>query len=265
MPTFTGKTFASFYKNILGINQSTNTGVDTATRKVHDGDGNNTAISLSDDEFIVQPVNDDTVRTFTTKTQGGSNILAVDATNSKVLVNAGQVAANTQYATFGVNYVDFSDCVANTQYPIPFVGGGASGTNDVDFGTGITPATTFTTADTDTQYAAQIVPMLWYIPDDITISSVTHLEGADNATGEASTLNLYSYTFTSGSTSCLSVGTKLAHGGLTNAGNEQAYLDSWTIDSADVDAGKVILAFVRPIISVNSDYSYTIIVKYFIR
>ena len=265
MPTFTGKTFASFYKNILGINQSSNTGVDTATRKVHDGDGNNTAISLSDDEFIVQPVNDDTVRTFTTKTQGGSNILAVDATNSKVLVNAGQVAANTQYATFGINYANFSNMAANTQHPIPYIAGGITTTNDVDFGTGLYPATTFTTADTDKQYASQLVPLLWYIPDDITISSVSHLEGADNATGEASVLNLNSYTFTSGSTSCLSVPTQLAHGGLTNAGNEQVYLDSWTIDSSDVDAVKVILAFVRLAISVNSDYSYQVIVKYFIR
>ena len=264
MPTFTGKTFSTFYKNLLGINQAGNTGVDATTRLVHDGAGNESSISLSDDVLSVQPVTDDTTGTMLVKNQGGSNILAVDTTNSKVLIGAGQVAANTQYARFGINYADFSDCVANTQYAIPFVGGGASGTNDVDFGTGLYPATTFTTADTDTQYAAQIVPMLWYVPDDITISSVSHLEGADNATGEASSLQLYSYTFTSGSTSCLSVPTRLAHGGLTNAGNEQAYLDSWTIDSADVDAGKVILAFVRVSISVNSNYSYSVIVKYYI-
>ena len=38
MPTFTGKTFASFYKNLLGINQASNTGVDATTRVVQDGD-----------------------------------------------------------------------------------------------------------------------------------------------------------------------------------------------------------------------------------
>ena len=64
MPTFTGKTFASFYKNILGLNQSSNTGVDATTRVVHDGAGNSTSVSLSDDVLQVQPVNDDTTGTF---------------------------------------------------------------------------------------------------------------------------------------------------------------------------------------------------------
>ena len=49
MPSFTGKAFANFYKNILGINQTGKTGVDTSTRNVQDGAGNNTALMLSDD------------------------------------------------------------------------------------------------------------------------------------------------------------------------------------------------------------------------
>ena len=93
MPSFTSKTFSTFYKNILGMNQTSNAGVDATTRTVHDGAGQNTSISLSDDVLSVQPVNDDTVATMLVKTQGGDNILAVDTDNSKVLVNAGQVAA----------------------------------------------------------------------------------------------------------------------------------------------------------------------------
>ena len=86
MPTFTNKTFSSFYKNIPNINQSTNTGVDSTTRVLHDGAGNSFSISLSDDVLSVQPVNDDTTGTMLVKNQGGSNILAVDTTNSKVLM-----------------------------------------------------------------------------------------------------------------------------------------------------------------------------------
>jgi len=265
MPSFTGKTFSNFYKNILGINQSGNTGVDATTRKVHDGAGNSTSISLSDDVFAVQPVNDDTTATMLVKDQGGDSILTVDTTNSKVLVNAGQVVANTNYAIFGVNYANFSSCAANTHYPVPFAMGGQALSNDVDFGTGTDPDDSFTTANTDTQFASQIVPMIWRLPDNITISSVTSIEGADDSTGDTTRMHLKSFDFTSGSTSCLTNGALLAHNSdVTNAGNEQAYLTTWTVDQADVNASKAILCFIRSD-SVNSDYSVTVTVKYFIK
>ena len=170
----------------------------------------------------------------------------------------------TQYAYFGVGYADFSSLVANTHYPIPFTGTGVQNlTADVDFGTGTDPDDTFTTADTDTQYASQIVPMMWFVPDNISIDSVTHLLGADAATGDGTSLHLKSFTFNSGSTSCLTSGELLAHSNtVVNAGNEQAYQDNWTVDEASVSSGKVILAFFENTGSVNSDYSINITVKY---
>ena len=265
MPSKTGKTYSSYYGNDLAMDQSGNTGVDASTRNVVDGFGNDTAISLSDDVLKVTPQTDNTTGTFGVVNTGGDNILKVDTTNSKVLVNAGQVAANTQYAVFGVNYIDFSSSTANRHYPIPFAMGGAATTNDVIFGTGTDPDDSFTTADTDTDYASQIVPMIWRLPDNITISSITHIEGADNATGDTTRMHLKSFDFTSGSTSCLTNGTLLGHNtDITNAGNEQAYLSTWTVDSADVDANKAILCFFRSD-SINSDYSITVTVKYFIR
>ena len=47
MPTKTGKTFNTFYGNDLAVNQSSNTGIDSRTRTVQDGVGNNSSISLS--------------------------------------------------------------------------------------------------------------------------------------------------------------------------------------------------------------------------
>ena len=132
----------------------------------------------------------------------------------------------------------------------------------MDFGTGTDPDDTFTTADTDTQYASQIVPCMWYVPDNISIDSVTSIEGADNATGDTTRCHLKSFTFNSGSTSCLTGGELLAHNSdVTNAGNEQAYKSTWTVDEASVSSWKVILAFLRSD-SVNSDYSINITVKY---
>ena len=103
MPTFEGTTFASFFKRIFQVSQTSNTGVDATTRAVQTGDGANTSLSISDDVLQVQPQNDNTTGAFLVKNQGGSNILAVDTTNSKVLTGASQVAANTQYANFGIS------------------------------------------------------------------------------------------------------------------------------------------------------------------
>jgi len=104
--------------------------------------------------------------------------------------------------------------------------------------------------------------MLWYVPDNITIDAVYGIEAGSNASGDTTRMHLMSYTFTSGSTSALTSGTLLAHNSdVTNAGSEQAYKSTFTIDSASVTAGKVILAFFRSD-SINSDYAYTVTVKY---
>ena len=101
-----------------------------------------------------------------------------------------------------------------------------------------------------------------YIPDNISIDSVYSIEGATTATGDTTRMHLFSYDFTSGSTSALTNGTLLAHNDdVTNAGSEQAYLSTWTVDSASVASGKVILAFFRYDTS-NSDYSINITIKY---
>ena len=97
----TDKTYASRYKTDVSVSQTSNVGFDSTTRKLCSGDGADSALSLSDDVLSVQPVNDNTTGTMLVKNQGGSNILSVDTTNSKVLMGASQVAANTQYAYFG--------------------------------------------------------------------------------------------------------------------------------------------------------------------
>ena len=262
MAGLTGKTIASAYKSILRVDDDTN-GVDTSLESVTDGEGTASALKLSDDQFAVQPQNDDTTEAFYVKAKGGSSLLAVDSTNSVVKAGLGQTNVLTQYAYFGINYSDFSAIAANTHYPIPFsaVGGGSSLLNDVDFGTGTDPDTSFTCADTDTQYASQIVPMMWFIPDAIAIDSVTSIEGADNATGDTTRMHLM---FNHNNTSVLTGGTLLAHNNdVTNAGNEQAYKSVWTIDEANTSSGAVILAFFRGD-SVNSDMSLNITIKYHI-
>ena len=271
MPTFTGKTFSSFYKNLLGLNQVSNTGVDATTRVVHDGAGQSTSVSLSDDVLSVQPVNDDTTGTMLVKNNAGNNILAVDTTNSKVLLGASQVSASTQYAYFGVSNSDSSSFTADYHYAIPFAN--ANGTLSVGTVMGSSTSSSFNDTDPATSLtisstAQYNVLVYWYVMDNITIDAVKWLHAADSITGDDTAAHLMSYTIDTGNGSTggdLSGGVVLADGAtITNAGSEQIYYQSMTVQSADVDAGKVIM-FTLASDTVNSDCSINATVKYHIR
>ena len=106
MPTFQGNPFSGFFKRILQFGHSGNNGTPTSTTSIESGDGVATSLSLSDDVLQVQPQNDDSVGTFLCKSNAGNNILAVDTTNSKVLAGASQIAVNTLYAYFGIDWTD---------------------------------------------------------------------------------------------------------------------------------------------------------------
>ena len=258
--SLTNKTLANTYKDILQMDNS-NSGVDTTARNIKDGEGTISALSLSDDVVSVKPQNDDTTASFLVEDSSGTDLLVVDTTNSKVSALGNYV--NTQYAYFSTGATEATYFVDDTHHAITFQNAnyGMSAFPPA-FGTGTDPATTFTTAEGNGTRASDIVSCLWYVTDAISIDGIISIEGADTATGDTTRMHLYSMDFTSGATACLTSGTLLAHNSdVTNAGSEQPYLSTWTVDSAAVTAGKVILAFFKSD-SVNSDYSINIKVKY---
>tara|TARA_Y100000593_G_scaffold93849_1_gene190284 strand:+ start:3326 stop:4105 length:780 start_codon:yes stop_codon:yes gene_type:complete len=255
--TLAGKTIASAYKSLLRVNDDTN-GVDAVPERVTDGEGTSSALRLSDDQVQVNPVNDETTSAFSVKAQSGTQLFVVDSTNSLVKANGHSVT--TQYASFHMNSTWFSTAADDTHTALAFNAQNLAAI--LGFGTGTDPATSFTTAEGTGTRAGELVPCLWYVPDNIKILGVTSLEGADAATGDTTRMHLMSYTFSSGSTSALSSGTVLAYNAdVTNAGSEQAYKSDWTVSSSDVSAGKVIMAFLKSD-SINSDYSASVFIKY---
>ena len=254
--SLSGKTIKNSYVDLLQLDNS-NSGTPTTVRNVKDGAGNSTALMVSDDQVRINPVNDDTTLALAVRATTGATVLSVDTSNE--VVSASGNTVNTQYAYFSVVITHFSSASANEHYAVPFVNGNnAATTSYISLGTGTDPATS---VDTNS-VAYKLVPTMWYIPDNMTIDAVYSLEGADAATGDTTRMHLMSYDFTSGATSPLTNGTLLAHNSdVTNAGYEQPYLSTWTVDSSDVVAGKVILAAFRSD-SNNSDYSLTIKVKY---
>ena len=265
--SLTGKTKASTYKDILQMNNS-NSGVDTTTRNVVDGEGTASAISISDDVLTVQPVNDDSIATFFVRSQSGTNLFAVDSNNSVTKANGNIV--NTQYAYFGANNIDTADFTDDTHMAVPFNSQGYGDLGEIPaFGTGGDPATIFATDEANATRASDLVPMMWRVPDNITIDEIKHFEGADTATGDTTRMHLVSYTFNSGIPAperALASGAVVANtlADNTNAGSEQPYLKDWTIVTEDIDAGKVLLCFFRSD-SINSDYSVSVTIKYHLR
>ena len=263
MAGLTGKTIASNYKSLLRVNDDAN-GIDTNSELITDGEGTASAISLSDDTLTVIPQNDDTTAAFRVRAKGGTVLLAVDSTNSVVKANVGQDIVNTMYATFHMNSTWWASAADDTHIALAYGSNGVA-TYPIALGTGTDPATSFTTAEGNGTRSAELVPCLWYVTDNITIDSVISIEGADAATGDTTRMHLMSYSFSSGSTSALASGSVLAYNSdVTNAGSEQAYKSTWTIGSSDVDAGKVILAFLKSD-SINSDYSANVYIKYHLR
>ncbi len=187
-----------------------------------------------------------------------------DANTKAGSTGTNTVGGVTLYAYFGLGSGIAAAWPAGEHLALPFMGFPVTSADadSATLGTGTDPATSLTTADSADTDAAIWVPCMWYLPDNITIDSVTSIEGADNATGDTTRMHLMSYDFTSGSTSCLTNGTVLAsNSDVTNAGSEQAYLSTFTVSSSSVSSGKVILATFRQD-NTTYDFSVQVIIKY---
>ena len=270
MPTFTGKTFASFYKNILGISQTSNTGVDATTRAVHDGAGNSSSVSLSDDVFEVQPNNTETdsdTSTFAVKSAGGSSILTTDTYNKRVLCGSSQINALTQYQYFASARLI---PVAGYHYVLALGSGSYAGhLNEWNLGNGVNPALTFDVSASGL-YSNSLVLSYWYLPDAITVNAVHVLMGGNSAsTADNLNFQLYSYALDTStnygdlSDGTLVAGTVGAGGSFVSDVHEDAIkYQSLANTPTDIAAGRIILATVESTgtdnISINMTVKYHI-------
>ena len=257
-------TIASGYKSLLRVDD--NSGVGNSVLQITDGDGNATCLLVSEDLLQIRGKDTDGNVLFV-EAVDGTDLLKVNS--SVPYVEALGHYVNTQYAHFGVTNTDSASFADDTHQAIPF--GGSNGMGNAsyppEFGTSTEPETTFTTADANNHRASDLVPCLWFVPDNITIDDVYAFVGSDVATADTATrIHLFQYTFNSGSTSALTSGSVIAHStaDTNNAGSEQAYKTTLSKDVTDIDAGKVILAFFRSD-SINGDFSINITVKYYLR
>ena len=239
----TNQTYASQYKKDLSVTQTSNVGIDATTRVICSGDGADSALSLSDDVLSVRPVNDDSVGTLLCKTSGGDNVLSVDTSSSLVKAGVSQVNVLTMVKEMGL--YEFSPSIVGYHYPLiaNMVGmaGDESLTFESDWGNGDDPAAFLNVSTlTDPENA---VAIFWYLDYNITLDSVRFLARAD---GNA-TLNFHLESYDLDESS--------DHGDLTNgltcasasvaATSSTMKTGTFSLDSEDINAGKVVVGFVE--------------------
>ena len=261
MASFTGSALKDVYKDILHTSNS-NTGLSTTTKQITCGDGDGTSLYLSTQNAKIQPAADSTTNTVILDKDGNA-LVTVDSTNDLVKAGIGQHTVNTQYLNFAITSAGLTAASHSTHYAIP-VGQVYADVALQDIGTGTNPDTSVTISTN----SAHFVGHYFYLCDNITIDKVIFWVGADAATGDTVRCHLMSYDIetTSGATSGdLSGGVVCADGAdIVSAGHEQNYYQQMTVQSADVNAGKVLVFAFRQD-SANSDYSIHATVKYHLR
>tara|TARA_Y100000310_G_scaffold325752_1_gene389749 strand:- start:382 stop:1173 length:792 start_codon:yes stop_codon:yes gene_type:complete len=263
MPSFTSKTFSSFYKNLLGINQAGNTGVDATVRTIQDGAGTNTALSLSERQVAVTNTTHNSTTAFIVTNNDSENILAVDTDNSKVLMGASQQNALTLFKEMGLH--DFSPATGGYHYPLianTMLGGGLSSTAfqyDQDWGNADDPPATLDVSGLTNQEHAVMV--YWYLENDITLDSVRYMATSDG--GDTLNFHLEAYTLdVTTNHGDLSSGTTHASGTVDTTATT-VKTGTLTLDTAKIDASKVVIGFVES--DSTNDLTCSLTIKYHIR
>jgi len=266
--SLTGKTKASSYRDLLQMNNS-NGGVDATTRNVVDGYGRPSSISISDDVLLVTPQTDDTTAVFKSTDKDGNALLTVDSNNDVVKAGIGQHIVNTNIKEFALDFNDASPDLADIWHGLISTYN-VNTSNELEMGSSSAiPLTSLTIASSATKYAHHVVKHYWYIPVNITIDSCHVLFGQDATGTDNVKFSIMSYDVVTaiGSTSgnlsggvenCASLAV------VPGAGREQVYYQSLQVSTPDVDAGKVILAFVAQD-GVNNDLSVNMNIVYHLR
>ena len=241
MGTLAGKSPASTYKSLLKVADETN-GISTSVSQLEDGEGTASCLSISDDQLLIQPQNDNTTNTFGIRQADGTYLLKVDTSNAVINLGSTATPANSQLLEFHAKTLV---PVAGTHY---FVGKGSS----AYFGTSVeTSCGTGTDPDTSLDAGAvtdDLLQNLFIVPVNLTIDSVKFIVSTITDTDTVINVHLYSFDMANtGGTNDgnLSNGTLLANGQATAVDRNVIKTVTCSIDSASVTANKVIACFVE--------------------
>ena len=242
MGSLANKSPASTYKSLLKTSDETN-GITTSLSTIEDGEGTNTCISISDDQFAIQPKNDDTTTALQVKTVSGTRLLSVDTTNNVVKTGSTATPTNTQILEFHAKTLVPGS--AGTHYFVNRPMGSYSlSAVETSCGTGTDPDTSLDAgATTD-----DLLQNIFIVPVNSTIDAVKFMVSSSTDTDTIINVHLYKFTMrNAGGTDDgnLTSGTLLANGQATAVDRNVIKTVTCTVDSASVSAGEVIACFVE--------------------
>ena len=273
MSSFTGKPIKDVYKDILHTDNS-NSGLSTSIKQITCGDGDGTALYLSQQNLKVQPSADSNTNTVIYDASGNA-LVTVDSTNDLVKAGIGQHTVNTQFKEFGI--FDFSptagDHVALSCFPMITSASGDDFDSEVNSSSGGwgSNGTNPVTSLTISSVSKELVPSLWILQQNISLQSVQYIMASD----AASTINVHvmQYDLLTGSGSTagnLSNGVVLAQTGSADdslspitTGADRVSNGTLTINTANVDSGKAIVLFAEA--SDTDDMTVSVNIKYHLR
>ena len=237
-----GKSPAQTYRSLLKMHSDTD-GITTTSTRVYDGNGQQSSVLLSDDQFMVRPTTHDTSNNFTVADKSGTHYVNASGADMVLKVGSTLTAANTQLLMYSCHSLSPT---AGPHYFMP-VGDGSFSTfhQELAGGTGADPLTIFDAGNnTD-----DLTQCLFYVPFNITIDSVKAFVSTDASNDTSVNVHFNSYTISNnGDTNDgnLSAGAVIAAGNATDA-NYQVIkqIDCSVSGTADVSAGKVLACFVE--------------------
>tara|TARA_R100000742_G_C4279022_1_gene102690 strand:- start:2163 stop:2957 length:795 start_codon:yes stop_codon:yes gene_type:complete len=242
--SLTNKTIANTYKDVLQVDNSNN-GASAIIKTVKSGNGVDTALRLSKEVVSVRPSTTETTTALRVQAYEGSTLLQVDSTNT-------EVKALGQYVNTGVHQFMYAAAhqypdTANTWSALDAIGGGRFRNSNIELGTGSSPATTY---DASANQADDLVQSIWVVPFNITIDAVKVWFGQGAGSGDTVKFSIMGYsidTSMGGTGGDLSGGIEhcVSPSTITGTGYKIAYNQDLTISSANVNAGKAIVACVH--------------------
>jgi len=270
--SFATKTLPQYYKDLLHTDNS-NTGIGSTIKQVKCGDGDSSALYISDRNFKITPAVDSTTNSVIYDADGNP-LISVDSTNDLVKLGIGQHIANTQIQSFGI--FDFSPTAGNhhplTTSSFPNSVGADDYTALVNAGvwggSGTNPATSLTIASV----AEQFIPSVFLLQSNITIDEVQYLASADAST--TINIHLMSYTLQTGAGATagdLSEGAVIAQTGSNSSslspvtiGDDRVSNGTLTINTTDINDAKALVVFAENV-GGTDDITLQVNLKYHLR
>jgi len=264
--SLTGKTPGNTYKDLLQMNNS-NSGLDTVTKNVVDGEGTASALYLSDDVVKIKPQNDDTTYPFIVGDKDNNTLFKVDSSGDLVKAGIGQHIVNTGYLEYGCGSIYTTSWTSGAHFPIPantMIGSYAASSTTPNLGTGADPDLSYEI----TNSASSFIKAFHYIPDNITIDQIYIWLGNEDAASDVVRFHLLTFDIehSSGATAGdWSNGAIIASGAdITTTDRARLHYQTIAASPADVDAGQILVLTCEQA-TINSDISISAKIKYHLR